>query len=339
MTQPIRIAINGLGRIGRCVLRALIESKDPSLEVVAVNGPASTETHAHLLQYDSLHGRFPGEVKAEGDMLFLPGAAGIPVLHERAIENIDWAQHSVDIVLECTGKFTTATELQKHLTSGAKTVILSAPAKSDDIPTFVFGVNHRALDKSHAVFSIGSCTTNCLAPIAKVLHEHFGIEAGFMTTIHSYTADQNLVDGSHNDMRRGRAAALSMIPTSTGAAKTLGKVLPELEGRLDGTAIRVPTPNVSMIDLCFHSARPMSKTNLNMTLKGAAQGAYSQVVQCSNKPLVSIDFNHNSASAIIDLTATHLVGERFARVAAWYDNEWGFSHRLLDMARLAGKLI
>lgn len=332
-----RIAINGLGRIGRSVLRAIIEEHYDDVEIVAVNGPAKTEDHAHLLQYDSVHGRFPVAVKADGETLVI-GQRRIPVLHERDMAKIDWKALGADIVLECTGKFTTRHDLEKHLASGARKVILSAPAKGDDVPTFVYGVNHQQMKAGDAVFSIGSCTTNCLAPIAKVLNDTFGIESGFMTTIHSYTADQNLVDGSHNDLRRARAAALSMVPTSTGAAKALGRVLPELAGKLDGTAIRVPTPNVSMIDLCFRSHKPMSHTDINLALKGAAHGAYSKVLHVTGKPLVSIDFNHSPASAIFDLTATHLVGDRFARVAAWYDNEWGFSCRMLDMARLAAAL-
>lgn len=336
MTAPLRIAINGLGRIGRCVMRALVEEKYDDIEIAVVNGPASLETHLHLLQYDSVHGRFPGQIHIENNCLVLPGQPPIPVLHERNIEQLDWRAHNVDIVLECTGVFTTRHDLERHLAVGAKAVILSAPAKSNDVPTFVLGVNHGNLGANDRVFSIGSCTTNCLAPIAQVLHTAFGIEAGFMTTIHSYTADQNLVDGTHKDLRRARAAAMSMVPTSTGAAKTLGRVLPELAGRLDGTAIRVPTPNVSMVDLSFRSEKPMSKEKLNAELEGAAHGAYSRVMQATHKPLVSIDFTHTSASSVVDLTATHLVGDRFARIAAWYDNEWGFSCRMLDMARLAG---
>lgn len=336
MTAPIRIGINGLGRIGRCVLRAWHEQIDPNLQIVAINAPASMDTHQHLLQYDSVHGRFPGEVKTQGNMLMLPGHDGIPVTHEREIEKLDWGAQEVDVVLECTGAFTTRADLEKHLDAGARKVILSAPAKDKDVPTFVYGVNHEKLTRDISVFSVGSCTTNCLAPVAKVLHEAFGIEAGFMTTVHAYTADQNLVDGTHKDKRRARAAALSMIPTSTGAAKTLGLVLPELAGKIDGVSIRVPTPNVSMIDLSFHSVKPLSTPELNATLTGAAQGAFGKVMQCTKEPLVSIDFSHSSASAVVDLTGTHTVGDRFARVSAWYDNEWGFSCRMLDMAKLAG---
>lgn len=334
MTQT-RIAINGLGRIGRCILRALVEEQYKDVEIVAVNAPAELEHTRHLLQYDSVHGRFPGELRIQGNALVLPGKQGFPVLHERQPERINWKALEADIVLECTGKFTKREEMQKHLEAGAQKVILSAPSKSADIPTFVYGVNHGALRKTDTLFSIGSCTTNCLAPIARIIHDTFGIEQGFMTTIHAYTADQNLVDGSHSDLRRARAAGLSMIPTSTGAAKALGKVLPELAGKLDGTAVRVPTANVSMVDLCFHSIKPMTHTELNLAFRNAAHGAYNTVLECSHEPLVSVDFSHTSASAVMDLTATHLVGDRFGRVAAWYDNEWGFSCRMLDMARLA----
>ncbi len=335
MSAPVRIAINGLGRIGRCVVRALVEERRTDVALVAVNGPADIQTHRRLLQYDSVHGRFPGEIGIGGEQLLFPGMAPVPVLHARDIASIDWAQYGVDVVLECTGAFTSREGLELHLASGAKKVILSAPAK-DDVPTLVYGVNERELTPEMHVFSIGSCTTNCLAPVAKALDDAFGIDAGFMTTIHSYTADQNLVDGSHKDPRRARAAALSMIPTSTGAAKALGKVLPSLAGKLDGVAVRVPTPNVSMVDLTFHSVRPMTKDALIGALKAVADG---RIVQATEEPLVSIDYSHSSASSVIDLTATHVVGEHFGRVAAWYDNEWGFSCRMLDMAALTRRLL
>ncbi len=336
MSAPLRIALNGFGRIGRSVLRAAYEEAYEGLEIVAINSPAPIAQQRRLLQYDSVHGRFSKPVRNDGNQLIVDNHP-IHVLHERDIHALPWNRLGVDIVLECTGKFTTRHDLEKHLGSGAKKVILSAPAKSDDVPTYVYGVNHTALKSEDTLFSIGSCTTNCLAPIAQLVHEHYGIEAGFMTTIHSYTADQNLVDGSHTDPQRARAAALSMIPTSTGAARTLGKVLPELAGRLDGTAIRVPTPNVSMIDLTFHSQRPMRLDDVKMLFTGAAQGAYHQVLHTTHEPLVSIDFNHSRASATIDLNATHIIGDHFGRIAAWYDNEWGFSCRMLDLALLAGK--
>jgi glyceraldehyde 3-phosphate dehydrogenase len=335
--KKTKIAINGLGRIGRSVLRALVEEGYDDIELVAVNGPAKTEAHRHLLQYDSVHGRFPVNIGVEGETLVI-GSRRIPVLHERDITKIDWKATGAEIVLECTGAFNAREDAEKHLRSGARTVILSAPAKSDDIPTYVYGVNHQGLREEDTIFSIGSCTTNCLAPVAQVIHERFGIASGFMTTVHSYTADQNLVDGSHSDLRRARAAALSMIPTSTGAAKMIGKVLPELSGRLDGTAIRVPTPNVSLVDLAFQSQRPMTKAELNTTLREAAAGHYAAVMAATEEPLVSIDFTHRRESAVVDLTGTAVPGAQFGRVAAWYDNEWGFSCRMLDLARCAAQV-
>ena len=331
----VRIAINGLGRIGRCVARALVEHDVPGIELVAVNGPAPTPTHLHLLKYDSVHGRFTGKLEADGDTLTL-GKYTVPVLHERDLANIDWGTYGADIVLECTGVFTSKKDAAKHLERGAKKVLISAPAKEDDVKTIVYGVNHDRLDASDRVFSIGSCTTNCLAPVAKVLNDTFGIESGFMTTIHAYTGDQNLVDGSHKDMRRARAAALSIVPSTTGAAKALGLVLPELAGRLDGTALRVPTPNVSMVDLVFHSGKALSKDAINAALIEAATGAMKGVLGTSKEPLVSIDFTHTPESSIADLTGTFVTGQHLGRVASWYDNEWGFSCRMLDLAKLAG---
>jgi len=330
----IKIAINGLGRIGRCVIRALVELDVKDIEIVALNGPASTETHAHLLQYDSVHGTFRNTVKADGDTLDF-GRGKVPVLHERDATKLDWKKYGVDIVLECTGKFNKREEAAVHLKQGARKVLISAPSPDADA-TIVYGVNNAALKKEHTVVSVGSCTTNCLAPVAKVLNDRFGIESGFMTTIHAFTGDQNLVDGSHKDLRRGRAATMSMVPTKTGAASALGLVLPELQGKLDGTAIRVPTPNVSMVDLVFQSTKDVTKAEINEVMKEAANGALKGVLGISEKPLVSIDFNHSPMSSIFDATETKVVGKRLARVAAWYDNEWGFSCRMLDMTRLIG---
>ncbi len=330
-----RIGINGLGRIGRCVLRALAEEGYDDIEIAAVNGPAATDVHAHLLSYDSVHGVFR-DVRAEGDTLHMAGQS-FPVFHERDPLAVDWGSVGADVVLECTGKFTKKEDAGLHLQRGAKKVLISAPAK-DDAPTYVYGVNHDRMQPEDTVASIGSCTTNCLAPVAKMLNDTFGITQGFMTTIHAYTGDQNLVDGSHKDLRRARAAALSMVPTSTGAAKALGLVLPELAGKLDGTAIRVPTPNVSLVDLTFTSDKPLSKDAIHAALADAANGAMKGVLATSDAPLVSIDFTHHSASSIVDLSGTHTQGEHFARVASWYDNEWGFSCRMLDMARLAASL-
>lgn len=324
--MTIKIAINGLGRIGRCVMRALVETNREDLELVAVNGPAPLETHLHLLKYDSIHGSFRGAIKAVDGGLDI-GRGRIRLTHEKDASKLDWS--GIDVVLECSGKFTKRADAAVHLKQGAKKVLISAPSPDADA-TIVYGVNNHALKAGHDVVSVGSCTTNALAPVAQALHQAVGIERGYMTTIHSYTGDQNLVDGSHKDLRRGRAAALAMVPTSTGAARAIGLVLPELEGRLGGTSIRVPTPNVSLIDLTFDSGRDTTKEEINEIIRNAANG----VLAISDEPLVSIDFTHNPASAIFDATGTHVTGKRFCRVAAWYDNEWGFSCRMLDMSAL-----
>ena len=330
--MTIKIGINGLGRIGRCVLRALYESNIKDIELVAVNGPAAIATHLHLLKYDSVHGRFHGDLAVDGEHLVIDGKK-IPVFHEKDPKQIPWGKLGVDVVLECTGKFNKKSDAMSHIEAGAKKAIISAPAENVDA-TIVYGVNNDALHKDAQVISIGSCTTNALAPIAKVLHETVGIEAGFMTTIHSYTGDQNLVDNSHKDLRRARSAALSMIPTSTGAAKTIGLILPELKGKLDGVSIRVPTPNVSLVDLCITAARDTTVEEINGALKKAAEGALKNILGISNEPLVSIDYTHTTYSSIADLAGTNVVGKRLVRVASWYDNEWAFSCRMLDVARL-----
>jgi glyceraldehyde 3-phosphate dehydrogenase len=331
--MTIRIAINGLGRIGRCVMRAIVEEGYEDIELVAVNGPADTATHKQLLQYDSVHGRFANpivwdEAKDTLDM----GRGPVPVLHTRNPEDIDWGALGADVVLECTGKFTTKTDCQVHLNRGAKKVLISAPAK-DDCPTFVYGVNDQDLEDWMDIISIGSCTTNCLAPVAKALDDAYGIESGWMTTIHAYTGDQNLVDGSHSDLRRARAAGLSMVPTKTGAAKAIGLVLPQLEGKLQGAAIRVPTPNVSLVELNYLSRQEVDAAAVNAILSEAAAGPMKGVLAVNEDPLVSIDFCHRSESSIADLTQTRVIDEKLVHVAAWYDNEWGFSCRMLDMAR------
>ncbi len=328
--MTIRVAINGLGRIGRCVIRALVETGRKDIEIVAVNGPAPVETHVHLLKYDSVHGAFRGGVKASGNGIDV-GRGVIRLTHEKDIAKLDWS--GVDVVLECSGKFTKRADAARHLACGAKRVLVSAPSPDAD-STIVYGVNNHAFRPEHQVVSVGSCTTNCLAPVARVLHNAVGIESGFMTTIHSYTGDQNLVDGSHKDLRRARAATMSMVPTSTGAAKAIGLVLPELEGRLGGTAIRVPTPNVSLVDLTFQSAKDTSRDEINKAIAEAAQGALKGVLATCDEPLVSVDFNHHPASSIFDLTGTYVTGKRFCRVSSWYDNEWGFSCRMLDVAKL-----
>jgi glyceraldehyde 3-phosphate dehydrogenase len=328
----IKVGINGLGRIGRCVIRALIETKRRDIEIVSINGPAPIETHLHLLKYDSVHGPFRGEVKAVSGGIDA-GHGVMKLTHERDASKLDWS--GVDVVLECSGKFTKRADAAVHLTRGAKKVLVSAPSPDADA-TIVYGVNNQAAKAEYTVLSVGSCTTNALAPVAAVLNETVGIESGFMTTIHSYTGDQNIVDGSHKDLRRGRAAAMAMVPTSTGAAKAIGLVLPELKGKLSGVSIRVPTPNVSLVDLTFQSNKDTTVEEINSAIIKASQGALKGVLAVSDEPLVSIDFNHHPASSIFDLTGTYVTGKRFVRVAAWYDNEWGFSCRMLDVAALIG---
>lgn len=328
----INLSINGLGRIGRCVLRSIFELKrDDIFNVVSLNGPASIEEHAHLLKYDSVHGTFPGDIEVQDKQIIINNKV-IPLQQERDLSKLDW--RGVDIVLECTGRFNDKESAAIHIQRGAKKVIVSAPCKNAD-NVIVYGVNEEKLSKEDQVISIGSCTTNCLAPIAKIINNRIGIESGFMTTIHSYTNDQRILDGSHKDLRRARAASVSMIPTSTGAAKTLGLVLPELEGKLDGSAIRVPTPNVSMIDLSFLAARDTSVEEINEIMQKAA----NKVVEVAKAPLVSVDFNHNTHSAIFDPFETKVINKRFCRLLAWYDNEWAFSVRMLDVAKLFAEKI
>jgi len=334
--MPIKVGINGLGRIGRCVARAIYESGAKDIELVAINGPAAIETHIHLLKYDSVHGRFAHDVTSEDGNLLIDGKT-VRTFHYKDPKQIPWGEMGVDIVLECTGKFNKRAEATQHLTSGAKKVLISAPAEEVDA-TIVYGVNNAVLKKEHQIVSVGSCTTNALAPLAKVLYESVGIEAGFMTTIHSFTGDQNLVDNSHKDLRRARAANLSMIPTTTGAAKTIGLILPELKGKLDGISIRVPTSNVSLVDLSFTTSRDTTKEEINSALTKAAQGTLEGVLGVSTEPLVSIDYTHTMESSIADLTGTFVTGKRLARVASWYDNEWAFSNRMLDVARLWSSL-
>ena len=329
-TKTIKVGINGLGRIGRCVLRALVESGRTEIEIVKINGPAPIETHMHLLKYDSVHGAFRGEVKVASGGIDI-GRGTMLLTHEKDASKLDWS--GMDVVLECSGKFTKKADAAVHIARGAKNVLISAPSPDADA-TIVYGVNNAALKAEHTVVSVGSCTTNCLAPVAKVLNDAIGIESGFMTTIHSYTGDQNIVDGSHKDLRRARAAAMSMIPTSTGAAKALGLVLPELAGKLDGTAIRVPTPNVSMVDLTFIAKQETTKDAVNAAIKAASVGAMKGVLGYSIEPLVSIDYNHSPFSSAFDATGTFVTGGRCVRVAAWYDNEWAFSLRMLDVTKL-----
>jgi glyceraldehyde 3-phosphate dehydrogenase len=327
----VTIGINGLGRIGRGILRALEEQGYSDIKVAAVNDLSPIDSLTHLLKYDSVHGRFSKPVAAHGNHIHF-GNQTFEVIQQRDPANIGWDKYGVDIVLECTGFFTSTEACSAHIKGGAKRVILSAPAK-DDMKTVVYGVNHTTLTDKDVILSNGSCTTNCLAPLAKLLNDEFGIKNGFMTTIHSYTNDQNIVDAGHADLRRARAAALSMIPTSTGAAKALGAVLPELSGKLDGTAIRVPTPNVSIVDLTFNAVKPITKEAILAACDKAANGAMKGVLELSHEPLVSIDYTHNPHSSIVDATSIYVIDGSLGRIASWYDNEWGFSCRMLDVAR------
>ncbi len=331
-----RVAINGFGRIGRLVLRAIVEQKRNDVEVVAVNDLGSVEMNAHLLQWDSVHGPFPGKVKATKTGMDF-GRGNVPVYAERDPAELPWKKLGVDVALECTGIFTDRDKAAKHLEAGARRVLISAPASGEDI-TVVRGVNHAKLRKSHRIVSNASCTTNCLAPVAFALHKSVGIDRGFMTTVHSYTGDQRIHDTLHKDPRRARAAAHNMIPTSTGAAKAVGLVLPELKGRLDGTAVRVPTINVSMVDLTFVARKKTSVEEVNAAVKKAASGPLKGVLDYIDAPLVSGDFNHNPASSIFDSLETQVIGGDFVRVLSWYDNEWGFSNRMVDVAAMLGEL-
>ncbi len=335
--MAIRVAINGFGRIGRLVLRAIVESGRKDIVVAGVNDLGPVETNAHLLRYDSVHGRFPGEVTVDGDHMIV-GGHKIRVTSVRNPAELPHKELAIDIALECVGIFTSKEKASGHLAAGAKRVLVSAPADGADL-TVVYGVNHNKLTKDHIVVSNASCTTNCLAPVAKVLNDAIGIEKGFMTTIHSYTNDQPSLDQMHKDLYRGRAAALSMIPTSTGAAKAVGLVLPELKGKLDGVAVRVPTPNVSLVDLKFVARRPTSVQEVNDAMKAAAAGALKGVLVIVDAPLVSTDFNHSPASSSFALDQTKVIDGNLVSVMSWYDNEWGFSNRMADTAVAMGKLL
>jgi glyceraldehyde 3-phosphate dehydrogenase len=335
--MSVRVAINGFGRIGRLILRAAHEADRQDLDIVAINDLGSVHANAHLLTHDSVHGRFPGKI-AVGDNSIDLGRGPIRVVAERDPAKLPWKELKVDVALECTGLFTKREQAAKHLEAGAKRVIVSAPADGVDF-TLVMGVNSDALKPSHTVISNGSCTTNCLAPVAYVLNEGIGIEHGFMTTIHSFTGDQSTVDTLHKDLRRARAASLAMIPTSTGAAKAMGLVMPSLNGKLDGTSIRVPTADVSLIDLVVTTARKTGKDEINKLMTDAANSnRFKGILGVTDEELVSVDFVHDPRSAIFDLTQTAMMGDRFARVLAWYDNEWGFSNRMVEAAALVGRL-
>src|ERR1700726_2554822 len=335
--MSVRVAINGFGRIGRNILRAIVEADRHDIEVIAINDLAPVETNAHLLRYDSVHGRFPGGVTVKGDTIAC-GNGAIKVTAIKDPTQLPWKELGIDVALECTGIFAAKDKAAAHLKAGAKRVLVSAPAEGADI-TVVYGVNHDKLNKSHTVVSNASCTTNCLAPVVKVLNDAVGIDKGFMTTIHAYTGDQPTLDTMHKDLYRGRAAAMSMIPTSTGAAKAIGLVLPELKGKLDGIAIRVPTPNVSVVDLTATVERDAEESSVNAAMKKASEGELRGILAYRDEPLVSIDFNGNAHSSIFDAPLTKVLGQRLVKIFSWYDNEWGYSNRLADVtAFVASKL-
>jgi glyceraldehyde 3-phosphate dehydrogenase len=338
--MTIKVAINGYGRIGRNILRSLYEAKKngQDIQIVAVNDLGNAETNAHLTQYDTAHGRFPGEVSVDGGDLIVNGDR-IKVFAERDPSKLPWGDHGVDVVMESTGFFTSKAKASAHIAGGAKKVIISAPGDKDVDGTFVMGVNHDKLTSAHQVISNASCTTNCLAPLAKVLHEKIGIVHGLMTTIHAYTNDQVLTDVYHSDLRRARSATHSQIPTKTGAAAAVGLVLPELNGKLDGFAMRVPTINVSVVDLTFTAARATTKEEIDAAINEAANGALKGILSVNTQPLVSIDFNHNPHSSIYDATQTRVMEGTLVKVLSWYDNEWGFSTRMSDTAIAMAKLI
>jgi glyceraldehyde 3-phosphate dehydrogenase len=328
--MPIKVAINGYGRIGRNIVRALYESgRTNEIQIVAINDLGDSNTNAHLTQYDSVHGKFPFEVNVDGDYIVINGDR-IRVFSERDPSKLPWADLGIDVVHECTGFFTSKAKASAHISAGAKKVIISAPGGNDVDGTIVFGVNHDTLKATDTVISNASCTTNCLAPLVKPLNDTIGVESGLMTTIHSYTNDQVLTDVYHSDLRRARSATQSMIPTKTGAAAAVGLVLPELAGKLDGFAMRVPTINVSVVDLTFQAARDTSKAEIDEILTSASKGVLKGILDINERPLVSIDFNHNPASSIYESPLTKVLGGRLVKVLSWYDNEWGFSNRMLD---------
>ena len=333
--MTIKIGINGFGRIGRMVLRSIIENKRKDIEVVAINNRSNAEISSFLLTHDTIHGSLKNKISYSDKSISIDEKK-INMIQENEISNIDWKKYKVDVVLECTGKFNTIEKSAQHLKSGVKKVLVSAPCKGAS--NIVFGVNHKNLNKKDSVISAASCTTNCLAPVAKVLNDNFGIERGFMTTIHSYTTDQRLLDNSHKDLRRARAAANSMIPTTTGATKSLGDIIPDLKGKVEGISIRVPTPNVSLVEFVFSSNKNLTIENINEAFIKASKLELKNVLSVNNDPLVSSDFNHDSHSSIVDLSLTKVVENKMAKVSAWYDNEWGFACRMCDLANYFGKI-
>ena len=328
--MPIRVAINGFGRIGRCVFRAGFN--DPEIEFIHINDLTDDKTLAHLLKYDSVHGKFDNVSAVEGGIQV--GNTLVATSSERDPANLPWAEKNIDVVLECTGFFRKEADANKHIEAGAKKVIISAPAKGSGVKTIVVGVNDGDLTSDDRIVSNASCTTNCLAPVAKVLDDAFGLESGLMTTVHAFTGDQRLVDAPHSDLRRGRAAAVSMVPTTTGAAQAVALVLPQLKGKLNGMAIRVPTPNVSLVDLSFNTREPVTKESINEAIIAAANGSLKGILSTSDEPLVSIDLCGNPHSSIVDLELTDTQGTHFAKILSWYDNEWGFSNRMLTLTKL-----
>jgi len=334
--MTVKIGINGLGRIGRMIIRSLIENNNNKIEIKHINSRSNSEVVSSLLKYDSIHGKFNCEIKHGDNYLNLNGKK-ITFSQHSNLNEINWKKFGVDYVLECTGKFNSKEKLNLHIKNGAKKVIVSAPCKNAD-KTIVYGVNHKSISKSDLVISAASCTTNCLAPIAYVLNKEFKIEKGFMTTIHSYTTDQRLLDNSHKDPRRARSAAQSMVPTSTGASKAIGEIIPELKGKLEGLAIRVPTPNVSLVDLVFNSKNKLTVKKINDSFIKASKKELKNVLFATDEKLVSIDFNHNPNSSIVDLSLTNVVGDDMGKVSAWYDNEWGFASRMCDLAEYIHKI-
>ena len=333
--MSLKIGINGFGRIGRMVLRSIVENNRKDIDVVAINNRAKSEVSNFLLKHDTVHGKFEAKLNHSDQSLSINGKK-IAMMHETEISKIDWKKHKVDIVLECTGKFNTKEKSAQHIKSGVKKVLVSAPCKG--AINIVFGVNHNVLKKSDQVISAASCTTNCLAPVAHVINDEFGIEQGFMTTIHSYTTDQRLLDNSHKDLRRARSAPNSIIPTTTGATKSLGDVIPSLKGKVEGISIRVPTPNVSLIEFVFSSTKNLTVEKINNSFIKASKSNLKNILEINNEPLVSSDFNHNSNSAIIDAALTKVIDNKMAKVSAWYDNEWGFACRMCDLANYFGKI-
>ena len=333
--MSIKIGINGMGRIGRMIVRSIIENNYSNIEIKHINNRSNSETCSNLLKYDSIHGKFNAEIKFDNDNITI-NKKKISYGQETDLNNINWKKYNVDYVFECTGKFNSKEKLLPHLMNGAKKIIVSAPCKNAD-KTIVFGVNEKEIKKNDNIISAASCTTNCLAPVAHVLNENFEIEKGFMTTIHAFTSDQRILDNSHKDPRRARSASQSIVPTSTGASKAIGEIIPELKGKLEGIAMRVPTPNVSLVELVFCTKKNLSVEKINSAFQKFISQQKSKILEISNEKLVSIDFNHNSASSIIDASLTNVVGKNMGKISAWYDNEWGFSNRMCDIAEFIHK--